>query len=58
MTAHSCAHCKFWSDKLATANTDEGLRAMCLNNESPEYQEYTAEDDNCWFQEIGTPIDE
>lgn len=34
------------------------LRAMCLNEDSPEYREYMADYDDCPMQEIGIPIDE
>lgn len=34
-----CENCRYWSDMVATADSN-GLKAICLNTESPYSQKY------------------
>lgn len=50
-----CAPCKFWSEMVAGSVPTGGVEALCLNPESPFYQQYTQ--DGCEHLEEGTSID-
>lgn len=54
----TCSRCMYWSDKQAHFDSEKGLRAKCLNENSPEYGEYLLGYDECDPQDAGQPIDE
>lgn len=57
ITPKTCSNCKFWSDLMARWSNDDGMRAMCLNDNGPKFQRYMNRVGKCEAHVAGLPID-
>ena len=55
--AKICNTCKYWSDLVSEARNGKEIKALCLAEDGPFYNQMTGKFHTCDKQEEGDPID-